>query len=176
MALPVRRLNGGSDSAAQPYRVERWDPLTELDQLNRRLSGYLDFWRQGPSLLDGPFTPTADVEEIADAYLVDIELPGVRQQDLDIEVAGRRLTVRGERKEKERVGIVRRRERTAGEFHYEVTLPGTIAEDGIDASLDEGVLTVRVPKPTSQRRRASTPTEPPRPCDEAEEAEPRCAP
>ena len=99
------------------------------------------------------FTPPADVEESDDAYLVDIELPGVRKQDLDIEIAGRRLTVRGERKEKERVGILRRRERTVGRFRHEVKLPGKVDEDGIVASLDEGVLTVRVPKPESERPR-----------------------
>jgi HSP20 family protein len=153
MALPIRRTTDGSDSADQPDRAERWNPLTELDQLNRRLAGYLDFWRQGLSLLDGLFTPPADVEETGDAYLVDIDLPGVREQDLHIEVAGRRLTVQGERKEKERVGIVRRRERTVGRFQYEVTLPGNVGEDGINAHLDEGVLTVRVPKPAGERRR-----------------------
>lgn len=151
MALPIRRITDGSEGAAQPDRVELWDPLTELDQLNRQLADYLDFWRQGPSLIDGPFTPPADVEETGDAYLVDIELPGVRQQDIDIEVAGRRLTVRGERQDKERVGILHRRERTVGRFQYEVTLPGNVDDDGIDAGLDEGVLTVRVAKPASER-------------------------
>ena len=99
------------------------------------------------------FTPPADVEETDDAYLVDIELPGVRKDDLDIEIAGRRLSVRGERKEKERVGILRRRERTVGRFHYEVTLPGNVEDSDVVANLDGGVLTVRVPKPASERPR-----------------------
>ena len=153
MALPVRRSTDRSGSATPSDRPERWDPLTELDQLNRQLAGYLDFWRQGFPPRDGPFTPPADVEETADAYLVDIELPGVREDDLDLEIAGRRLTVHGERKEKQRVGILRRRERTVGRFQCEVTLPGDIDEEGIDASFDEGVLTVRVPKPASERPR-----------------------
>lgn len=153
MALPIRRTTEVAEPAAETEPPRRWDPLAELDQLNRRLAGYLDLWRQGPSLFDGLFTPPADVEETGDAYLVDIELPGVRKQDLDIEIAGRCLTVRGERKEKERVGILRRRERTVGRFQYEVTLPGNVDEDGINANLDEGVLTVRVPKPASERPR-----------------------
>ncbi len=153
MALPIRRTTEVAEPAAETEPPRRWDPLAELDQLNRRLAGYLDLWRQGPSLFEGLFTPPADVEETGDAYLVDIELPGVRKQDLDIEIAGRRLTVRGERKEKERVGILRRRERTVGRFQYEVTLPGNVDEDGINANLDEGVLTVRVPKPASERPR-----------------------
>jgi HSP20 family protein len=153
MALPIRRTTDGSDPGAQADRAEHWDPLAELDQLNHRLADYLDSWRQGLSLLDGLFTPPADVEETDDTYLVAIELPGVRDQDLDIEIAGRRLTVRGERKETERVGIVRRRERKVGRFQYEVTLPGNVDEDGINASLDRGVLMVRVPKPASDRPR-----------------------
>lgn len=153
MALPVRRTNDVPDVARDNSSLTRWDPLSELEQLNRRLAGYLDLWRQGPSLFDGRFTPPADIEESDDSYLVDIELPGVRKQDLDIEIAGRRLTVRGERKEKERVGILRRRERTVGRFQYEVTLPGAVDDAGIVASLDEGVLTVRVPKPESERPR-----------------------
>jgi HSP20 family protein len=153
MAPPIRRTAEVTEPAAETEPARRWDPLAELDQLNRRLAGYLDRWRQGPSLFDGLFTPPADVEETGDAYLVDVELPGVRKQDLDIEIAGSRLTVRGERKEKERVGILRRRERTVGRFQYEVTLPGNVEDDGINASLDEGVLTVRVPKPASERPR-----------------------
>jgi HSP20 family protein len=77
----------------------------------------------------------------------------VKREDIDIEIAGRRVSVRGERKEKERVGILRRRERTIGRFFYEVTLPGNIDEDGVEAHLNEGVLTVRLPKPEHERPR-----------------------
>lgn len=147
MALPVRRT---SDDHADPAR---WDPLGELERLNRQLAGYLESWRSLPDLLDGAFTPLADVEETDDAYTVEIELPGIKPDDVDLEIAGRRVTVHGERKEKERVGILRKRERTVGRFHYEVTLPGDIEEDGVEAHLDEGVLTVRLPKPESARPR-----------------------
>ena len=153
MALPVRRSNESTETAVAPASPSRFDPLAELDRLNRQLAGLVDSWRQGGDLLGGLFSPPADVEETDDSYLVDIELPGVRKQDLDIEIAGRRLTVRGERKEKERVGILRRRERTVGRFQYEVTLPGNVDEEGIVATLDEGVLSVRVPKPESERPR-----------------------
>ncbi|MFG1644265.1 Hsp20/alpha crystallin family protein [Amycolatopsis sp. NPDC049252] len=49
-------------------------------------------------------------------------------------------------KERERKGLLRRRTRRVGEFEYRVTLPGDIRADGIEASLDSGLLTVRVPK------------------------------
>ncbi len=143
MALPARRnqVEGG-----------RWDPFAELNRLNQELARYLEHWNDVPSLAEG-FTPLADVEETDDAYLVEIELPGVKRDDISLEVEGRRLTVFGERKERERVGILRRRTRTVGRFHYEVVLPGDIDEDSVSASMDEGVLTVRVPKPPSERRR-----------------------
>lgn len=147
MTLPVRH------TSRDHGEVARSDPFGELDRLNRQLAGYLDSWRSLPGLLEGVFTPLADVEETDSDYTVEIELPGTKREDIDIEVAGRRVSVRGERKEKERVGILRKRERTVGRFHYEVTLPGDVEEDGVEAHLDEGVLTVRLPKPAADRPR-----------------------
>lgn len=158
MALPIRRGqdqdNGGA--ASDRGEVARWDPFAELDRLNRQLTGYLDSWRRLPEVLGEGFTPLADVEETADAYVVEVELPGVARDDVDIEIAGRRLSVRGERKEKERIGILRKRERTVGRFAHEVTLPGDVDEDGVEAHLDDGVLTVRLPKPERERPRRIT--------------------
>jgi HSP20 family protein len=147
MALPARRTNEVRTESASG------SPISEFDRLNRQLASYLDSWRQLPDLFEGGFTPLADVEESDDAYRVEIELPGVKREDVDIDIAGKRVSVRGERKEKERVGILRRRERTVGRFAYEVTLPGDVDEDGVEAQLDEGVLTVRLPKPERERPR-----------------------
>jgi HSP20 family protein len=144
MALPTRRSQGD---------VARWDPLAEINRFNEQLQDYLGRWSPLPSLLGEGFTPLADVEETDDAYLVEVELPGVKGDDIAVEVAGRRLTVSGERKERERVGILRRQTRTVGRFHYEVVLPGEVDEEVIEASLDEGVLTVRVPKAEAERPR-----------------------
>lgn len=145
--LPVRK---GSNHNAE---VVRHDPFGELEHMHRQLSEFLDSWRSWPSLLGEGFTPPADVEETDDAYTVEIELPGVKREDLDIEVSGRRVSVRGERKEKERAGILRRRERTVGRFAYEVTLPGAIDDAAVQANLDEGVLSLRLPKPEHERPR-----------------------
>ena len=78
------------------------------------------------ALLDRAFTPLADVEETDDAYIVEVELAGVKQEDVSVEVAGSHVTVSGERKERQRVGILRRRTRTVGRFRYDVDLPGQI--------------------------------------------------
>ena len=146
MVLPVRRHNDAFDEPAGR------GPLAELDRLNRELAHYLDSWRQLPDLVGG-FTPLADLEETPDAYVVEVEVPGVRREDINIEIAGRRLSVHGERKEKERVGILRRRERVVGRFACEVVLPGDVEEDDVQAHLEGGVLTVRLPKPERDRPR-----------------------
>ncbi len=136
MSLPVRQQDG----------------VPGLAQLRGQLDALLSGWDELLSR-SGAFTPLADLEETDEAYLAEIELPGVKLEDLSVEVAGRRLTVTGERKERERVGILRRRTRTVGRFHYEVLLPGEVDEEGVTASLHGGVLTVVVPKPASERPR-----------------------
>jgi HSP20 family protein len=154
VALPVRRHPEQTlERSDRRFEAKGRDALAEIDRLHRELAGYLDSWRQLPGLLGGPFTPVADVEETHDAYRVEIELPGVKKGDLDVEIAGRRLSVSGERKARERVGLIRTRERAVGRFHYEVTLPGDIDDDGVEAHLDEGVLTVRIAKPARDRPR-----------------------
>lgn len=147
--LPVRQPS--SDLGA-------FDPLSEMTALNQRLRRFLDDWDQFPSLLGGlddhhGFTPLADVEETDDAYLVEVELPGVKRSDIDLTLTGRQLTVTGERKEKERTGILRRRTRVTGRFRYEVILPGADPDAEVTAGYDDGVLTVRVPKPEADRPR-----------------------
>ena len=148
MALPVRR---SSDEAVADTS---WDAFpSPVDPFQRPLGDLLDSWRQLATPPGAAFRPPADIEESDDAYMVEVELPGVRRDDLDIEVGGRRLTISGERKEKERVGILRRRERTVGRFRYEVVVPGEVDEDGVEAGLADGVLTVRLPKPEAHRPR-----------------------
>jgi HSP20 family protein len=135
-----------------------FDPRAEMTALNQRIRRFLDDWEELPSLLGGlhdgsGFTPLADVEETDDAYLVEIELPGVKRGDIDVTLSGRQLTVTGERKEKERTGILRRRTRVTGRFHYDVTLPAADPDAEVTAGYDDGVLTVRVPKPEADRPR-----------------------
>ena len=138
-------------SSRAPATTGRWDPFRELDQLYERMN---HLWETGVGTdLADRWVPLADIEETDDAYVIEVDLPGVKQDDVDIQINGRELTVSGDIKEKERKGILRRRTRKVGEFHYAVTLPGEIDEDNISANLDDGVLTIRVPKTQQGRSR-----------------------
>jgi HSP20 family protein len=137
-----------------PRTTVRWDPFRELDELYERMN---HLWETGVATNGADrWVPLADIEETDDAYTIEMELPGVKQDDVDIEINGRELTVSGEVKEKERTGILRRRTRKVGEFTYSVTLPGEIGDDDVTARLDSGVLTVRVPKSQKGKSRHVT--------------------
>jgi HSP20 family protein len=135
--------------------MRRNEPFSEFDRLTQQLAQIVDDqWPDLPSLLGREgFSPPADVEETEDAYLIELDLPGVDKNDVDIEASGRRLIVQGERKEKERVGLLRRQTRTTGRFRYEVMLPDQVDGDGIDASMQDGVLRLRLPKQPQNTRR-----------------------
>lgn len=144
--LPVRRTT----SEPQGASLLEWDPFAEL---GRQMQDLFDrVWRR-PLMADGAFMPLADLEETDKSFIVEIELPGVKRDDIDVELAGRRLRVSGEREEKERVGVLRRRTRTTGRFHYEVAFPTDVTEDGVEASYTDGVLTVTVPKAEAETAR-----------------------
>ena len=146
MALPARR-----SSAPAP---ERWDPFRELEELHPRIGQLMDTGWAGPTGdAAGIWSPLVDIEETDDAWLVEAELPGVKQEDIDIELSDSELTISGVLKERERKGILRRRTRRTGQFEYRVALPGDADAERIEASLKEGVLTVRIPKPERARRR-----------------------
>jgi|FLYL01.1.fsa_nt_gi HSP20 family protein len=153
MTLPVRRRTEREVSRWSPFRAEpfTWDPFGEFDRLSRQMAEFVDRWMQSPVWSEAAFVPAADLEETDDAYLVEVELPGVKKEDIDVELEGRRLAVTGERKEKERSGIVRRRTRTVGRFRYEVVFPGEVDDNGVEASFADGVLNIRVPKAESER-------------------------
>ena len=145
MALPVRRR----DTAPQP--VQRWDPFRELEGLQEQLSQLLQ--RTGPDGGSVPFIPLVDIEETEDAWIVEAELPGVRPEDVNVELRGSELAISGEIKEREREGILRRRTRKTGEFDYHITLPGDADPDQIQAKLHDGILMVRIAKPEQERPR-----------------------
>lgn len=95
------------------------------------------------------WSPTVDVLESKDSYLVRAELPGMNKQDFNLEVKGGMLILTGKRKLKEpRSGLEYRSvERVAGKFSRSFYLPQTVQQDGIQATYREGILEIDyVPK------------------------------
>jgi HSP20 family protein len=130
--------------------MDRWRPFRELQDLYTEMDRLVQSVIGG-SAGEGAWLPAADVTETDDAFVAEIELPGVRREDIDVELNGNELVVTGEIKERKREGLLRRRTRRVGEFEYRVTLPGDLRESGVEASLSSGVLTVRVPKAESTK-------------------------
>lgn len=137
--LPVRRTQ----------RDTALDPFEEIERLRREMWSALD----GAWAGSGTQLALADLEETDDEFVLEVELPGVKKGDVDIELDGRRVVVTAERKERERVGILRRRTRSVGQLRHEVVLPVDVDDDRVQASLDHGVLTLRLPKVESAKRR-----------------------
>lgn len=128
--------------------VRRWDPFREIEDVYDRMSHLM----QGYLGSRAPIAPV-DIEDTDDVYQVELDLPGVRAGDVNVELNDNDLRITGEIKQRERSGIVRRQERRVGEFEHVVTLPGEIDPERVDAKLHDGVLTVRVGKARASRPR-----------------------
>ena len=149
MALPARR----SERGAAPASPARWTPFQELEQLHERMGRLMETTWPGSGELAGPWSPPVDIEETDDAWVVEAEIPGVEREDINVELHDGELAISGEIKERERKGLLRRQTRRVGQFDYRVSLAGEVDADRIDASLESGVLTLRIPKPEKAQPR-----------------------
>jgi HSP20 family molecular chaperone IbpA len=94
-----------------PASAERWEPLRELEQATERMRRILDETFGWPWLGErAAWSPLVDIEETDDAYVIEAELPSVKREDVNIELAGNDLQITGEVKEQEQVrgGMARR--------------------------------------------------------------------
>ena len=150
--LPARR--GGTVDRPASQAAGRWDPFSEFEDLYQRMGQLMDSAFDGlwPPLGRG-HAPAADLTETGDAYVAEVELPGVRKDDISVELAGRDLRVAGDYSREAADGRALRRARRSGRFEYQVTLPGQADADKITASLADGVLTVTVPKTETEKPR-----------------------
>jgi HSP20 family protein len=153
MTLRIRRRkNDGSNDARRPVRQLPSDPFASFEDIHQRMD---QFMRSFGSTVDrtgwSPFP--VDIEETEDAYIVEIDLPGVSPGDVTLEWNDRELTVHGEVKERQREGFLRQQTRRLGQFHQTVTLPGEIEGERVTASLDDGVLLIRAPKSRTTKAR-----------------------
>jgi HSP20 family protein len=130
-----------------PFR----SPLADVAVLQNRLNSiFNDFARpEGEeSLSMGSFIPPVDVYEDAQQLVLKLEVPGIKQEDLDVRLENQTLTVKGERKfaAEEKQENFHRIERRYGSFVRSFTLPETVDAGAAKANYDAGVLTISLAK------------------------------
>jgi len=125
--------------------LARWEPFDGLNLVNNLFE---DSWRRAQHTPAAVWYPPVDILESKDSYLIRAELPGMKQEDFNLEVNEGTLTLTGERKvEKPAEGVeYHRSERLAGKFSRSFHLPQTVAQDAIKATYRDGILEVHVPK------------------------------
>jgi HSP20 family protein len=136
----------------------RWDPFQdlrsaqdEMAQMSPMLAHALGLHarQQGNDrAMTTAWAPALDISERKDAYLVTVEVPGVEPEDLDITMEDGLLTIQGERQftQESSEQQFHRVERRYGAFRRSITLPAHVTAEGIQASFEDGVLQILVPK------------------------------
>jgi HSP20 family protein len=129
------------------------DPLQELLDLQERMNRLFDetLTRERldePSLLQGAWAPIADVIETEEGYELEVELPGLGQDDVVVQAHGDELVVRGERRPDlgSRPESFHRLERRYGPFSRSFRFSEEVDPDRITAKFDDGLLRLAVPK------------------------------
>lgn len=114
-----------------------------------------DAFRSVPAFRGGAFAPSLDVKETPEGLLLTAELPGVKEEDIELSLDGEVLTLRGEKREEktsEERGV-HLQERVYGSFQRSLRLPYAPDPGRVSASFDKGVLRVTLPRPENQPRK-----------------------
>ena len=130
--------------------LTRWDPFSELTRLQKDLARRT--WPEAPIT-----APAVDILEEDDALVLTAEVPGLHAEDLHVHVENDVLTLSGERRfeSEEKKDRYHRIERSYGAFRRAFVLPKNVDGEAIQAKLESGVLSLRIPKkaPASDKRR-----------------------
>jgi HSP20 family protein len=150
---PVKKTNG---------TLRRWEPFDMFEALQADLER---FWHPPFSFMKGPlptffqppstagmtFTPRMDVYEKDNTLVFKAELPGLKKEDVQVEINNGYLVIKGESKATTEVKeqAYYRTERTFGSFYRSLPLPWEVTPQQIKATLTDGVLEVQIPKPVT---------------------------
>ena len=149
----------------------RWSPVRDLTPwgtdlvgdfscIHREMNRMLDPFFRGGVADDGSFgafwNPPVDIREREDAYLVEVEIPGLKKDDVKITMENNILTIKGEKNQdsEEKRGDYHRTERVYGSFVRYFTLPSSAKSDKIEAQYKNGVLTITLPKAEEAKPKA----------------------
>jgi HSP20 family protein len=142
-----------------------WTPWTGIEDVKVDMNRAVERARRAARATGGDpggdpgylWSPAADVVETAEAFVITLEVPGVAREDVLVELRGRSLWIRGERRPARdgAGGLYRLLERSHGPFARRLALPPDILRDAVTAILAEGVLEITLPKkgPEKIRRR-----------------------
>ena len=138
--------------------IVRWEPLRELGALQTEMNRLFNTAFESPGGNGGTlrrWVPAMDVLEASDHFLLRLDLPGVAEEAVNVELDDQTLSISGERsveRETAKDGY-QRVERASGAFQRSLTLPQGIDPEAITANFDRGVLEVRIPKPEERKPR-----------------------
>ena len=138
--------------------IFRWpgnlDPFASLRYVQRELENLMGRGAfSGGQRIGGGVYPPVNVLSGPDDMVVQCEMPGVRREDIDISITGETLEIKGVKPagvDEEKVDY-QRRERGTGQFSRTIVLPDKVDPDRVEARLDAGLLTIRLPKSEAAR-------------------------
>ncbi len=136
--------------------IVRWDPFVDIEQMHHRMDrifGDLRPWRLAPRVGSEIGYFPLDISETDEAFEVEAALPGVKPEDVEIQVHGDTVTIKGNAKEEaeEKGKDWLRRERRYGVFARSFTLPTDIDAEKASANFENGLLKLRLPKSEAAR-------------------------
>jgi HSP20 family protein len=135
----------------------RWEPASELQtfhqEFNRLFGSLFDSQAGAGRAVARRWVPAIDLVEDGEQFVLRVDLPGVSESDVKVEVEDDVLTVSGERSSEQRSqeGGYRRYERASGRFARALRLPEGIDPERVEAQFENGVLEVRIPKPEQRK-------------------------
>ena len=134
-----------------PGTLTRWEPFAELAELRSRFDRLFDDWLDGH---ERAWTPAIDVVRENDHLVLRADLPGIKPEEVKIEVEDDILTVSGEHQEskEEKDKDYVRRERRYGSFSRSMALPAGVDAEKIKAETHDGVVEVTIPLPKEAKK------------------------
>jgi HSP20 family protein len=132
--------------------ITRWDPFRDVLALQNRMNSLFQEINRGQgdgdTLSTAAFVPPVDIYEDEHKIVLKLEVPGMKENDLDIQLENNVLTVKGDRKfeKEEKEENFHRIERRYGSFYRSFTIPNTVNPESVKASYDAGVLRVELEK------------------------------
>ena len=130
--------------------IVHWDPFREMQHMRRNVDRMFDEWFRRPlaTMWEGEDAVPMDVYETDDLLVIKAALPGVKPDEVALSVSGDTLTIKGETRseEEKKQGSYYRKEMRYGSFARSLVLPTTVDHDKAEATFENGVLTISIPK------------------------------